>query len=102
VFPTRAQPTTPRNIETCWRQALARAQLRRFRFHDLRHDCASQLARSGASLLQIADVLGHRQLAMVRRYAHLTTASKAALVNKVLGNLHAPAQACAAAEGGAS
>jgi hypothetical protein len=36
-------------------------------------------------LLEIADVMGHRQLAMVKRYAHLTVKSKAALVERVLG-----------------
>jgi site-specific recombinase XerD len=40
--------------------------------HDLRHSCASALAASGASLLDIAQILGHRSLSMTRRYTHLT------------------------------
>jgi len=58
-----------------------------FRFHDLRHSCASYLAQNGASLLEIADVLGHKQLAMTKRYSHLTTATKKALVGRVLGDI---------------
>ncbi len=43
-------------------------------FHDLRHSAASYLAMSGATLAEIAEVLGHKTLAMVKRYAHLTEA----------------------------
>lgn len=87
VFPSRLRLTEPRHFESSWVAALARADIRRFRFHDLRHSCASYLAQNGASLLEIADVMGHRQLAMVRRYAHLTTESKAKLVQRVLGGI---------------
>lgn len=51
---------------------LRRAGITNFRFHDLRHNAASYLAMSGASLMEIADFLGHKTLAMVRRYAHLS------------------------------
>jgi integrase len=57
------------------------------RFHTLRHSAASMLARSGATLLEIGDLLGHRQLQMTKRYSHLATSHKAALVNRVLGNV---------------
>jgi integrase len=87
VFPSRGHPTRPRHFGSSWAQALTRARIRQFRFHDLRHTCASYLAQNGASLLEIADVMGHRQLAMVKRYAHLTTDTKARLVNRVLGGI---------------
>ena len=37
------------------------------------------LAAQGASLLEIADVLGHKTLAMVKRYSHLVVDHKAKL-----------------------
>lgn len=40
-------------------------------FHSLRHTFASWLALQGESLLTIAELLGHKTLAMVKRYAHL-------------------------------
>ena len=40
--------------------------------HDLRHSAASYLAMSGATVAEIAEVLGHKTLAMVKRYSHLT------------------------------
>ena len=43
-----------------------------FHWHDLRHTCASYLAMAGTSPLEIAKVLGHRTMAMVARYSHLS------------------------------
>jgi integrase len=70
-----------------WDTAVLTAQLEDFRFHDLRHTAASYLAMSGASPLEIGDVLGHRTLAMVYRYSHLSTAHKATLMERVLGKM---------------
>jgi integrase len=52
--------------------ARKRANLEDFRFHDLRHCTASYLAMNGATLLEIASVLGHKTLQMVKRYSHLS------------------------------
>lgn len=66
-----------------WYAALARAGIEDFRFHDLRHTCASYLAAQGASLLEIADVLGHRTMAMVKRYSHLAEGHKATVIARM-------------------
>lgn len=71
VFPRR-DGQAPLDIRHAWQQAVRHARLEDFRFHDLRHCCASYLAMHGASLMDIADVLGHKTLQMVKRYAHLT------------------------------
>jgi integrase len=67
-----------------WYEALTAAGIEGFRFHDLRHCCASYLAAGGASLLEIADVLGHKTLAMVRRYSHLTQSHKSTVIEKMV------------------
>lgn len=87
VFASKRNPGQAFTFHSNWVDALKHAHIRNFRFHDLRHSCASILASSGATLLEIADVLGHRQLQMTKRYSHLTTAHKAALVNRVLGGI---------------
>lgn len=87
VFASRLRTQKPFNFESAWIKARKAAGLKQFRFHDLRHTCASYLAQSGASLLEIADVMGHRQISMTRRYSHLTVKSKAMLVNRVLGSI---------------
>ena len=76
---------TPASIDTAWIEARARAGIADFRFHDLRHCCASYLAQDGVPLNVIAEVLGHRKLDMTRRYAHLTTQTKADAMRGALG-----------------
>jgi integrase len=51
--------------------ALVEAKLKNFHWHDLRHTFASRLRMKGAPLEDIADLLGHKNLTMTRRYAHL-------------------------------
>ena len=41
-------------------------------FHTLRHTFASWLALNGETIQTIAELLGHRTLAMTQRYSHLT------------------------------
>lgn len=87
VFPSRLNPEKPIEFTARWQQALKAAKVRSFRFHDLRHSCASYLAQHGATLLEIGDLLGHRQISMVKRYAHLAAGHRSALVDRVMGNL---------------
>ncbi len=70
----------PIDIRNPWEKARDAAELVDFRFHDLRHSTASYLAMSGASQLEIAEVLGHRTLQMVKRYAHLSESHVRGLV----------------------
>ena len=71
LFPS-SDPERPIDIRKPWETALKRAGIKDFRFHDLRHSAASYLAMSGASLPEIAGVLGHKTYQMVKRYAHLS------------------------------
>ncbi len=58
-------------IEYRWKLIRAHANLKNFRWHDLRHSCASLLAQNGSNLLEIGSVLGHKSPASTKRYAHL-------------------------------
>ena len=66
-----------------WIRAVTAAGLDGFHFHDLRHTFASFLAMSGASLPELAAALGHKTLAMVARYSHLSPQAVAEAVRKV-------------------
>lgn len=87
LFASKRRPDVAFNFEPAWEKALALANIKSFRFHDLRHSCASALAQNGATLLEIADVLGHRQLSVTKRYSHLASSHKAKLINRVLGEV---------------
>ena len=61
------------DIKKSWKTVLVAAGIRRpFRFHDLRHSCASQLVMNGASLMAVKEILGHESLKTTLRYAHLS------------------------------
>lgn len=83
VFPSPLNPHKPWDSRSAWEAALKRADIQDFRFHDLRHSCASYLAMNGASLAEIAEVLGHKTLQMVKRYAHLSEAHTAKVVGRM-------------------
>jgi integrase len=87
IFASSIKPDIPYNHTSVWQEALQRARIKRFRLHDLRHTCASYLARNGATLLEIGDVLGQRNLSVTKRYSHLATSHKSALINRVLGEI---------------
>lgn len=63
--------------------ALEVAGIEDFRFHDLRHTFASCLLMSGASLPELAEALGHKTLAMVKRYAHLSRSHALSVVDRM-------------------
>ena len=52
-------------------QACRKAKIKDFRFHDLRHSAASAMARAGVPERQMQEVLGHKSVAMTKRYTHL-------------------------------
>lgn len=79
LFPSQ-KGDKPYEIKKSWEAALKDAGIQDFRFHDLRHSAASYLAMNGATLAEIADVLGHKTLAMVKRYAHLSEAHTSTVV----------------------
>ena len=70
----------PRNLSRVFDQLMGDAGVRRIRFHDLRHTCASLLLAQVVPLRVVMDVLGHSQLAITTDlYSHvMPTALRAA------------------------
>lgn len=92
VFPAAqriGRETKPIDIQNAWRVALKRAHIEDFRFHDLRHSAASYLAMNGATLAEIAQVLGHKTLQMIKRYGHFTEQHTAKVLERMANNVFA-------------
>ena len=80
----------PQDTQHSFRFLLEKCNIDNFRFHDLRHSCASYLVQSGVPLLEAAHHLGQKDYNSVLRYAHLaedTTEKTGDIVaNRIYGN----------------
>lgn len=76
VFTYEGKPIRYVNTKA-WRNALKRAGIADFRWHDLRHTRASWLIQNGTPLYDLQEMSDWKSAAMVRRYAHLAPASMA-------------------------
>lgn len=71
------------DIKKEWAKLIADARIEQFRFHDLRHHFASRLVRAGVDLNAVRELLGHADITMTLRYAHLAPDTLAAAVAKL-------------------
>ena len=72
VFPNpRTGKPHRKDANTAWYTALKKADLQGVHFHDLRHTTGSHLRMQEADLFTIREILGHKDLRMTARYAHV-------------------------------
>jgi integrase len=72
------------NVTDAWKKLLKAARIKKFRWHDMRHDFASQLLMAGEDLNTVRELLGHWDIKMTLRYAHLAPEKKAAAVERLV------------------
>lgn len=71
VFTSAAgTPLDAPNLRRSFRLALKHGQVSDFRFHDLRHTCATRMVQAGVDLYKVQRILGHKSPMMTQRYAH--------------------------------
>ena len=80
IFPS---PKNGKKIDNCrkaWEALLKKAEIENFRWHDMRHDFASQLVMMGVDLNTVRELLCHADMKMTLRYAHLAPTVKKSAV----------------------
>jgi len=82
LFPSKGT-AKPIDLRRPFSDALKRAEISNFRWHDLRHCTGSYLAMDGASAIDLAAVMGHKSLEMVKRYAHLSEGHVSSVVDSM-------------------
>ena len=83
VFPGRVEGQPLEDIKHAWGPLLQAALIANFTVHDLRHTFASNLVMRGVDLNTVRELLGHADIKMTLRYAHLAPEHKAAAVAKL-------------------
>ena len=79
----------PDNITNRFHRTIKRNNLSPFRFHDLRHSCASLLLASGVPMKHIQEWLGHSDFSTTANiYAHLDYSSKLTSASAMESNFH--------------
>lgn len=69
------------NVKKAWAEVIKTANVPGLRWHDLRHDFASQLVMRGVPLFTVQKLLGHANSRMTQRYAKLAPSTLADAVN---------------------
>ena len=73
----------PNTITQHFQIFLSKNNLKKIRFHDLRHSCASLLFASGVDILTIQEILGHAQLTTTIAYTHKISDNKSKALAKM-------------------
>lgn len=83
VFPGK-QGQVMRDVDTSWRSVLKAANIKNFHWHDQRHHFASKLVMAGVDLNTVRELMGHKDITMTLRYAHLAPEHKAQAVARLV------------------
>ena len=58
------------NLRRAFNNAVRKAEIEDFKFHDLRHCFCTKLAQRGVDIYKIAKLAGHEDIRMTQRYSH--------------------------------
>jgi integrase len=79
-----------RSFRTAFENAVRRAEIPDFTFHDLRHTFASRLVMGGIDFPTVKELMGHKDITMTLRYSHLSDDHKQRAVAILSAPIFAP------------
>jgi integrase len=82
VFPGKTRNGLE-DIRERFNRALRESGIEAFVFHDLRHTFASHLVMAGVDLMTVKEFLGHKDIKMTLRCAHLAPDYKRSAINRL-------------------
>ncbi len=56
-----------------WERTCKKTNIKGLKFHDLRHEATSKLFEKRLSIVEVASIIGHKDIRMLRTYTHLQT-----------------------------
>lgn len=68
----QGEPLRAYALRDSFENAVNRAKLEDFHFHDLKHTFASRLVMAGVDIRTVQELMGHKTIAMTLRYSHLS------------------------------
>lgn len=83
VFPSPQTGQKLITVKSAWKTLMKNSGITDFRFHDLRHHFASMLVKNGIGILVISKILGHYNISMTEKYAHVGDKEKHDAVNLI-------------------
>ena len=82
---------SPKALWSAFTTLTRRAGVKNLRLHDLRHTFATRLSDAGTDPFTIADILGHRNLNVTKRYTHVLESKRQRAVAALAAYVNLPA-----------
>lgn len=83
VKKSRAKGQARKSARNWFEDAVEKAGIQDFTWHDLRHTFASRLVMAGVDLRTVQELMGHRTIQMTARYAHLAPAHQLGAIERL-------------------
>lgn len=84
VFPSPKTRVRLVDLKKSFNAARLKAGIPDFQLRDLRHSCATRLSDRGEELVTVAEILGHTDIRMTKRYSHAMEERKREALEKLL------------------